>query len=633
MIIIFGGTTEGRIAAQVADESGQPFLYSTKSQLQNIPLKNGKRCTGALKRAEMTTLIRQESIRLIIDAAHPFATHLHTTICHVAAETHTPVVRYERIYPPHEKDIFYCRDYQDAVCQLQAEGIHRLLALTGVNTIAPLRPYWHNPLHKTYFRILKREESIQKAEQAEFPAETLIYYDEEERLPLPDEEVECFRPLKVQAILTKESGESGGTEAKIEAARRLGLKIFVICRPQMPHPEGLCLTTVTGPHGLRRAIEKLYPEFFPLHTGFTTGSCATAAVHAAINQIIAPTSPKETHFLLPDGEEMTLPVYDTQTIDEHTAWAEVIKEAGSDPDVTDGCHIRAIVQLCIADQTSVSFLPGKGVGTVTLPGLGIPIGEPAINPVPRQMIEQDIKHWAHIYGHELNATITIEVDHGEELAKRTFNPRVGVINGISIIGTSGIVKPFSNEAFIESIAREVDVALAMKTERIVISSGAKSEATIKRLYPNLINQAFIHYGNFIGDTLNIIRSKTEEQNTQYVTVTLGMMLGKAAKLADGNLTTHSHLVTTNKEFLIQNAREAHCSEQTIETIRHTALTRTLWSALKPKERNLFMKQLLVHCRHTCKQVFPTERLTIILIGEDGSTFISQPDNSFVEPQE
>ena len=620
MIIIFGGTTEGRTAAAVTDNSGKNYFYSTKSELQDIQLKNGRRIAGALNESDMQRLIEHEDIRLIIDAAHPFAVHLHATIARVATRTKTPVIRFDRKYSPHQSDICYCKDYDEAIALLKSRGIERLLALTGVNTIEHLLPFWSDSSRTTYFRILKREGSITKAHAAGFPDDRLLYYNDDNQLPTTEEEVRFFKSLNVQAILTKESGLSGGTDTKIEAGRQAGLKIFVVCHPAMPDIEGLRLTTVTGPHGLRRAIETLLPSFFALRTGFTTGTCATAATHAAIHAILTKEISKSAHIILPDGEEMAIPVDEVRLLDTHTAWAEVKKDAGSDPDVTDGCRIQTTVKLREAEHTSVSFLQGKGVGTVTLPGLGIEVGEPAINPTPRRMIEQDLENWTRIYGHTLKAEVTIEVKDGEQLATRTFNPRVGVVGGISIIGTSGIVKPFSNEAFIESIGRQVNVALAVGAGRIAINSGAKSETCIKKLYPDLPPQAFIHYGNFIGDTLKIICEYSRCETGDVIPVTLGMMLGKAVKLAAGHLTTHSHIVTMDKDFLQKTATEAGCTQQAAETIARTSLARTLWKDLTPDDLRKFMTQLLVHCRQTCSRVFPTDRLTIVLIAEDGTIF-------------
>ena len=177
------------------------------------------------------------------------------------------------------------------------------------------------------------------------------------------------------------------------------------------------------------------------------------------------------------------------------------KDAGDDPDVTNGYTILSTVSL--TDAPGVHFLPGEGVGTVTLPGIGIPVGEPAINQTPRRMITNEVKQLLHSHGLHSGVAVRISVPGGSELAQKTFNPKLGIIGGISIIGTSGIVRPFSSEAFVNSIRKEIQVARALGCTDIVINSGAKSENYLRTRFPDLPPQAFIHYGNYIGETLRL----------------------------------------------------------------------------------------------------------------------------------
>ena len=165
---------------------------------------------------------------------------------------------------------------------------------------------------------------------------------------------------------------------------------------------------------------------------------------------------------------------------------------------------------------------------MTLPGLGIPVGEPAVNKVPREMITRELSA---LYDGGLD--VTISVPGGRELALKTFNPKLGVVDGISIIGTSGIVRPFSSEAFVEALRKEMEVAIAVGVPQIVINSGAKSEQFLRARFPDLQPQGFIHYGNFIGATLSLAAELGISR------VTMGIMLGKAVKLAEGNLDTAS----------------------------------------------------------------------------------------------
>ena len=189
---------------------------------------------------------------------------------------------------------------------------------------------------------------------------------------------------------------------------------------------------------------------------------------------------------------------------------------------------------------------------------------------------------------------------------------MGIEGGISIIGTSGIVTPFSAAAFVEAIKREMEVAVALNVQQIVLNSGAKSEKYIKRLYPDLPQQAFIHFGNFIGDSLQV----ADELGIK--NVSLGIMLGKAVKLAAGNLDTHSKKVTLDKEFLLQLAEESHCSPTVGKTIKELVLARSLWENLAEEDKDRFFPLLLEKAYSTCRKVYPRYSLTLLLIHEDGS---------------
>ena len=670
MILILGGTTEGRLAVRVADAAGSPYWYSTRGELQQIECKHGTHITGALDEAAMAAFCTDHGIRLLVDAAHPFATELHKTVASVAESLDLPVVRVERVYSPvmpglDPASLVWCDDYDDAISRLEADGITRLLALTGVQTIGKLRPYWEK--HETWFRILRRDESLDKAAQQGFPIERLVYYEEED-------EVALIARLQPQALLTKESGESGGFPQKVAAAQAAGIPVYAVRRPSLPAG----FEIVTGEHGLRKAIEQLVPGFFPLRSGFTTGACATAAAKAALLALLGEKVGDTVEVLFPDGEILSLPVelrnpqvpagtsggrevepcemagrsgrvwgrapVDTDhegsdfasgkpSFDGDSATAVVIKDAGDDPDVTHGHEIVATV--AFSEQPGIHFLQGEGVGRVTLPGLGIPVGGPAINRVPRQMIEQNLSA---LYAGGLD--VTISVPDGRELAQRTFNPKLGIVDGISIIGTSGIVRPFSNEAFVEAIRREVEVAVAVGAPMLVINSGAKSEAFLKARYPELPPQAFVHYGNFIGETLKIAAELEVPQ------VTMGIMLGKAVKLAEGHLDTHSKSVVMNKDFLKEVAREAGCSPAAAEAIDRLTLARELWKGLPAADARRFFTAILNRCYATCVSVYPAPvrsaapisvslaekcslaenapaaTFTILLLDEDGNVFES-----------
>lgn len=616
MILILGGTTEGRVAVRVADEAAAIYYYSTKGTLQSIECAHGIRLTGAMNAEEMECFCRDHAIKLLIDAAHPFAQVLHQTIEKVSKCLQIPVIRYERRYPPRDEDLIWCDSYADAIHQMENKGIQRLLALSGVNTLAPLRPYWRS--HTTWFRILEREESLSLAEKQGFPQESLVFYREGE------DELKLLEQLHPDAILTKESGFSGYFTDKVNAARQFGIPVFVVKRPALPET----FYRVYGEDGLRKQIERLLPEFFPLKSGYTTGACATAAAKAALLALLSRKEQTESQITLPSGEQITLPVA-------YTEWAgcsatcTVIKESGDDPDVTNHSRIRVTVQLSLdasgcakpmaqeeycqeteSDDTGrVIFQAGEGVGTVTLPGLGLKVGGPAINATPRKMIRQELIPL--LPSPDSVAIVTVSVPGGEELAKRTFNPKLGIIGGISIIGTSGIVRPFSSDAFIASIRKEASVAKAIGCETLVINSGAKSERYLRSLYASLPPQSFVHYGNFIGETLKIAADLGFKQ------VILGIMIGKAVKLAEGFLDTHSKKVVMNKGFLQDVAKEAKCEEATVDAINRITLARELWELLAEKEQNRFFPLLLQKCKSYCAPILPDGELTLLLISEEG----------------
>lgn len=595
MILVLGGTTEGRKAVAALDRAGKPFYYSTRSELQQVESKHAVRITGSLDEEELTGFCKDNGIRIIVDAAHPFASQLHENIKGASDLLSIPVIRYERQYPDDNatRQVIWCDDYKDAVAKMTDCGISRLLALTGVQTISKLKGFWEK--HDCYFRILNREESIDKTVKAGFPLDRTVYYDEADgRIS------QLIKELKPDAIIIKESGDSGGFTKKIEEATAAGLKVFAVRRP--PMPEGFI--TVTGEYGLRKSVEKLLPGFYDLRSGFTTGTCATAAATAALLSLLEDDNIQKVNVTLPDGEVMTLPIKNVKTIDSETASASVVKDAGDDPDVTNGVEIVATVSL--ADHGEVRFHGGEGIGTVTLPGLGLPTGSPAINPVPRKMMTETL-----LYIYPSGCDVTISAPGGEALALKTFNPRIGVVGGISIIGTSGVVMPFSNEAFLESIRCEMEVAIAVGCNRIVINSGARSEKSVRRLYPELPDAAFIHYGNAIGETLKI----ADELGVRDLTV--GVMLGKAVKLAEGNMDTHSHKVTMNRGFLMNVAKDAGCSESSIKIMENLNMARELWQSLSNEDATLFFPTLLRRCKENCHRLFPHGKLQILLIDDEG----------------
>lgn len=620
MILILGGTTEGRLAVNTLDESGSPFYYSTRGDEQEVSLHHGIRLQGGMDAEAMEQFCRQKGIRLLVDAAHPFAEELHRNVATVGQRLQVPVIRLERIYPPRTAcPVIWCAGYDEAVKKIQQSHPASLLLLTGVQSIARLAALWKDENIRCHCRILDRDSSRLLADRQGFPRERLCYYHESE-----DERI-VMEQLHSEAIILKESGLSGGFKEKVEVATSLGIQVFAIQRPLLPPS----FITVTGRHGLRRQVEQLLPEFYPQHTGLTTGTCATAATVAAVWKALDDNTPDTFPALLPDGEILTIPARPTERIlsaDGKTvvASAFTVKDAGDDPDITNGMTIEARVTLHLSSAAtsttplSIHIDGGYGVGRVTLPGLGIEVGQAAINATPRRMIENSIRHLLHslpMKANPVSIDVLISVPGGEEIARRTFNPRLGIEGGISIIGTSGIVKPFSTDAFIRSIAKSMEVARATGSPRVVINSGAKSERFVRAYYPELPPQAFVHYGNFIGETLKLADSLKVPR------ITLGVMIGKAVKLAEGHLDTHSRQVTMNRDFIISMAREAGCGEDVCTRIDGITLARELWDLIPASLLPTFTQTVIDHCYHHCAPLLHHGELTILLISEDGRIYV------------
>jgi len=268
----------------------------------------------------------------------------------------------------------------------------------------------------------------------------------------------------------------------------------------------------------------------PLKRGWTTGACATAATKAAWHALLGGDFPDPVTIRLPRGQT---PAFALARTAAGNGWrrATIIKDAGDDPDVTHGAEITATVRR-LAKSASIVFRAGEGIGTVTRAGLPVPPGEPAINPVPRRMMRAVIDEVAGAHGVGADAEITLSVAGGAELAEKTWNPRLGILGGISILGTTGIVVPYSCAAWIHSIHRGVDVARAAGLDHIAGSTGSTSEAAIRdRLGLPLI--ALIDMGDFAGGLLKYVRDHPLPR------LTIAGGFAKISKLAQGALDLHS----------------------------------------------------------------------------------------------
>tara|TARA_B100000315_G_scaffold220156_3_gene222595 strand:- start:1981 stop:3090 length:1110 start_codon:yes stop_codon:yes gene_type:complete len=280
-----------------------------------------------------------------------------------------------------------------------------------------------------------------------------------------------------------------------------------------------------------------------LKRGWTTGACATAAAKAAYIGLLSGKIPDEIEITLPGGQTPVFKIIDSKMAGD-SVMAAIEKDAGDDPDITHGAIIRVTIQ----KSEGVTFKAGPGVGRVTKPGLPLDVGEPAINPAPRQMIIDNLQVVADQKGIALGVDIEISVDNGVALAANTWNPRLGILDGLSILGTTGIVIPYSCSAWIASIHQGIDVARATNLDHVAACTGKTSESAVTELY-GFEPGAILDMGDFVGGTLKYLRTHPIAK------VTIASGFGKLSKLAAGHMDLHSKRSQVDPAFLAKLAAE------------------------------------------------------------------------------
>jgi cobalt-precorrin-5B (C1)-methyltransferase len=294
-----------------------------------------------------------------------------------------------------------------------------------------------------------------------------------------------------------------------------------------------------------------------LREGFSTGSCAAAAAKAATAALVTHVRQTQVTIGLPIGRRVTFAVSACE-IEDGLARCSVIKDAGDDPDCTHGAEIFAEVRL--RADSGVSIDGGEGVARVTRRGLGIDVGLASITRVPLQMITDSVTEALSEAGRGGGADVVIVVPRGVEMAKKTLNHRLGLVGGISILGTSGIVKPYSTAAYKVSIVNSIDVAAAAGLTEVVITTGGKSEEYAQRIWA-LPETAFVQMGDWVGFTLTYCRKKALAK------VDIAGMIGKLSKIADGEFYTHARQSAVNLEGLAAIAESAGAPPDVIDRIR------------------------------------------------------------------
>ncbi|AZO85848.1 cobalt-precorrin-5B (C(1))-methyltransferase [Stutzerimonas stutzeri] len=295
----------------------------------------------------------------------------------------------------------------------------------------------------------------------------------------------------------------------------------------------------------------------PLRSGLTTGSCATATSLAAARLLLAGVTADAVDIVLPKGKHVQMRL-EFCRLTQDGAEAGTLKDAGDDPDVTHGALLYSQVRL--SAEPGIRFHAGRGVGTVTRPGLVLGVGEPAINPVPRKMIGDHLAGLADELGYAGGFDVTVNVENGEALALKTMNPRLGILGGLSILGTSGIVRPFSCAAYIASIHQGIDVAKTNGYLHIAACTGNASEDTMRQVY-NLPEIALIEMGDFVGAVLKHLRKVPVDK------LSLCGGFGKISKLAAGHMDLHSRHSSIDLPQLAQWAAQVGADTALQQSIR------------------------------------------------------------------
>lgn len=344
-----------------------------------------------------------------------------------------------------------------------------------------------------------------------------------------------------------------------------------------------------------------------LRTGWTTGTCASAAAKAAVILLVTGTLPVEVEVELPSGQRAIFPVEDSG---DHGA--VVVKDAGDDPDCTDGARMTVhAMELPATDE--LVFLAGSGIGTITKPGLGLTVGSPAINPVPARMIAQAVREVT-----DKGLELAFSVPGGVEMAKRTTNARLGIIGGISILGTTGIVRPFSTAAYRASVVQQINVAVAQGERELVFATGSRSERCAIDLFPDFDEVCFVEVGDFTGVALKSAVKLGVEK------ITWVGMAGKISKLANEVMMTHFHRSDLNNQVLVEVAKAANASSKVLEAATATNTARHFFEVCVEVNELGPLELLCQMAKKAClDHLSKPVDLTVIMVDFDGKRVVAR----------
>jgi cobalt-precorrin-5B (C1)-methyltransferase len=356
-----------------------------------------------------------------------------------------------------------------------------------------------------------------------------------------------------------------------------------------------------------------------LRTGYTTGTCAAAATKAALSTLVNGEKLARVNVSLPKDKNIIIDIAWIKYENEKSVTAAVIKDAGDDPDVTNGAEICVTVSF-LETVNRIIIDGGIGVGRVTKPGLGLEIGKAAINPTPLKMIKQAIDE---IIGQQKNRyglSVTISVPKGEEISKRTDNPRLGIIGGISILGTTGIVIPYSTASFAASIRQSIDVSKAMGSDYVILTTGGRSEDFARGIFGNSIaDHAYIQIGDFIG--FSIKQCAIKKIKKAYV---IGF-IGKLTKMAMGIKQTHVKGSHVDMNFLADLTSRCGANNELIKKIRLANTARHVGELVDQSGLNIFYDVLCEEVYNHLSKYSPSElQIKIMLLDFNGKIIGKYP---------
>jgi cobalt-precorrin-5B (C1)-methyltransferase len=378
---------------------------------------------------------------------------------------------------------------------------------------------------------------------------------------------------------------------------------------------------------MSQSIDDIKETNFPggkkksLRTGYTTGTCATAATKAALSTLVNGERLARVNVSLPKDKHIVMDITWIRYENEKSVTAAVIKDAGDDPDVTNGAEIWSTVSL-LDTSNKIIIDGGKGVGRVTKPGLGLEIGKAAINPTPLKMISHAIDE---VLGQQqknrYGLSILISVPKGEEIAKKTDNPRLGIIGGISILGTTGIVIPYSTASFAASIRQSIDVSKAMGSDSVILTTGGRSEDFAREIFGNSIpDHAYIQIGDFIG--FSIKQCAIKKIKKAYV---IGF-IGKLTKMAMGIKQTHVKGSHVDMNFLAELAIRCGANNELVKKIKVANTARHVGELVDQFGLSMFYNVLCKEVYSHLSKYSPSElQIKIILLDFNGKIIGEFPE--------